>query len=149
LKEFRSIIFVLVLLVVSSCGKDENLPFSTLPIIELKGLSHETIVEFQDVMTLSIEYTDGDGDLGFEEPDQYALEIRDTRLDKFDQFYIGPLAPLDTLIPISGILDIEFPSLFIFGNAQEESTNFEIKMTDRAGNESNLLSTQTILIKKP
>jgi hypothetical protein len=138
-----------VLAILLACSKDEDLPFSSIPSIELLGLSHDTIRQYQDVMTISLEYTDGDGDLGFIEPDRYALFIRDKRLDDFDGFFIGPLAPPDTLVPIRGILNVEFPNLFIFGNSTQESTDFEIKMIDRAGNESNLLTTKTILITKP
>ena len=147
LKRLIRILFI-TLFAISACDSDD-ITFSTTPELKLIGLSHETIVEFQDILTLSFEYTDGDGDLGFIEPDRYALFIRDTRLSEFDNFYIGPLAPPDTLVPITGLLDVEFPNLFIFGNANEESTNFEIKMIDRAGNESNLLTTDPILIKKP
>jgi len=149
LKKSIKNLFLLSLIVFIACSKDEDLPFSSIPEIELLGLSHDTIREYIDIMTISFEYTDGDGDIGFVEPDKYALFIRDTRLSEFDGFYIGPVAPTDTLVPIRGVLNVEFPNLFIFGNATEESTNFEIMMVDRAGNESNTLSTKTILIKKP
>lgn len=149
LKRSISICLISVVFILASCDKGEDISEMTKPEIELLGLSHDTIVEFQDILTISIEYTDGDGDIGFVEPDRYALFIRDTRLDDFDNFYIGPIAPPDTLVPITGVLDVEFPSLFIFGNANQESTNFEIKMVDRAGNESNLLTTEEVLIVKP
>jgi hypothetical protein len=139
----------LVWLVLLSCSKDERLPFATIPEIELIGVSHDTIIEFQDVLTLSIGYFDGDGDLGFEEPDRYALFVRDVRLEDFDGFFIGPVSPPDTTIAIQGNLDIEFPSLFVFGNSNAETTHFEIKMIDRAGNESNVLSTEDVVIVKP
>ena len=148
-KSNNYLILIFLLVFVFACSKDDLLPFSSIPEIKLLSLSHDTIRQYQDVMTISIEYLDGDGDLGFIEPDSYALFVRDTRLDDFDSFYIGPLAPPDTLVPIQGNLDIEFPNLFIFGNANQESTSFEIKMIDRAGQESNLLTTKTILITKP
>ena len=136
-------------LIISSCSKDERLPFSNIPEIELIGVSHDTIREFTDILTLSIGYFDGDGDLGYEEPDKYALFVRDVRLEDFDGFFIGPLSPPDTSVAIQGNLDIEFPSLFVFGNSNAETTQFEIKMTDRAGNESNVLTTEDIVIVKP
>ena len=149
MKRLTKIFFGLILIVIIACSKDDEIPFSAIPKIELLKLSHDTIRQYQDVMTITIEYTDGNGDLGFVEPDKYALFIRDVRLAEFDGFYIGPLAPPDTTIAIRGILDIELPSLFIFGNASEETTSFELKMVDRSGNESNLLTTNNILITKP
>jgi hypothetical protein len=49
-------------------------------------------------------------------------------------------------VPIQGHLDIEFPSLFLFGNGEAEQTRFQIRMVDREGNESNLLETNTVTI---
>jgi len=139
-------LFLLSLLVLTACSKEEELPFSRVPEIKLLGVSHDTIVEYEDVLIISIQYKDGDGDLGFEDPDQYSIFVRDARLENFDGFYLGPIAPPGVEVPIQGKLDIEFPSLFLFGNRDSESTRFFIKVVDRAGNESNLLETQTILI---
>ena len=74
--------------------------------------------------------------------------VRDLRLEEFDAFYVGPIAPPDVTIPIKGELNIEFPNLFVFGNGQSETTRFEIKLIDRAMNESNLLTTEDIIIQK-
>ena len=120
--------------------------FSNVPAISLLSLSRDTIRQYQDVLLIRISYKDGDGDLGFEDPEQYALFVRDVRLAAFDGFYVGPLAPPDANVPIQGELSIEFPSLFLFGNGQLEQTRFEIKMIDRAGNESNLLETNPVII---
>ena len=132
-----------------SCNKETDIPYANIPQISLLKISHDTIREYQDVLILTIQYRDGDGNLGFEEPNKYALFVRDTRLEKFDGFYIGPLAPPDAVVPIQGELNIEFPSLFLFGNGRSEATFFEIKMLDRAGNESNILTTDPVIISKP
>jgi hypothetical protein len=120
-----------------------------VPEIELVGVSHDTVTEFVDKLIMSVEYQDGDGNLGFVEPSKYAVFVRDLRLDEFDGFYIGPLAPLDTEIAIQGVLHIEFPNLFVFGNRDHETTAFEIKFVDRAGNESNLVQTGNVVVKRP
>lgn len=138
------------LIVSNSCEKSEQLlPFSEIPEIELVRLSHDTIKEYVDVLTITIRYRDGDGDLGFEEPEKYAVFIRDARLQTFDGFYLGPIAPPGQRIAIQGTLSVEFPSLFVFGNRSQESTKFFIYMVDRAGNKSNEIETPTILIMKP
>jgi hypothetical protein len=98
------------------------------------------------VLLIRIFYRDGNGDLGFENPEEYALFVRDIRLEDFDGFYVGPIAPPGRSVPIQGDFIIEFPSLFLFGNGDIEQTRFQIKMIDRAGNESNLLETETVAI---
>lgn len=123
-------------------------PFSTIPEIKFKGLSHDTIREFEDVLTISISYQDGDGDLGFEEPDDYAVFIRDARLNNFDGFYVGPVAPPGASIAVKGNLKLEFLSLFVFGNRTEERTRFYIYMIDRSGHKSNELLSPDVIIQK-
>lgn len=142
----RASVILLALLVIVGCQKDDEIPFSDVPEIELLGVSNDTIVQYDSILTISITYQDGDGDIGFESPDKYAVFVRDTRLEDFDGFYVGPVAPPDANVPVTGRIDIEFPSLFLFGNGNSEKTNFEIKMYDRAGHESNLLVTQDIII---
>lgn len=143
-----SSILLLCLILISGCTKDEVVHYSTTPEIELMDVSSDTIRQYEDVLTLRIAYKDGNGDLGFENPDQYALYIRDIRLEAFDGFYVGPLAPPGTNAPIQGELNIEFPSLFLFGNGDTELTKFQIKLIDRAGNESNLIETDFVAITR-
>ncbi len=128
-----------------SCEK-EDLTYSEEPEIQLSDISHDTVVQYGEVLVISINYKDGDGDLGFVDPDQYALFIRDLRLEDFDPFYVGPLSPVGSSVPIEGELKVEFPSLFLFGNGPQETTRFECRMVDRAGNESNLITTPSVVI---
>jgi hypothetical protein len=137
---------LLSLILISGCTKDEVEEYSFTPEIALVNISSDTIRQYEDVLYLRIAYKDGNGDLGFESPDQYALHIRDIRLDAFDGFYLGPLAPPGAAVPIQGELTIEFPSLFLFGNGNTELTKFQIKLIDRAGNESNLVETDFVAI---
>ena len=132
-------LLIVVFLMMVSCREDGEIPFSDAPEIQLLEVSHDTLVEYKETLVLTIKYKDGDGDIGFESPDKYALHVRDTRLERFDGFYIGP---------VEGRIDIEFPNLFVFGNGQFEKTFFEIKMIDRAGHESNILMTDAVVITK-
>jgi hypothetical protein len=145
----RSSVFILLsLLILLGCSKEEVEHYAEVPEIRLLDLSQDTIRQYEDVLVIRISYKDGDGDVGFEDPEQYALFVRDIRLEDFDGFYVGPLAPPDANVPIQGELTIEFPSLFLFGNGAVEQTRFQIKMIDRAGNESNLLETGTVAITR-
>lgn len=134
------------LIIFSSCSKDDGPPFSVVPEIELVGISPDTVTEFRDVLIITIEYRDGDGDLGQEDPDVNSLFVRDARLENYDGFYIGPIAPIGTEVAITGQLDIEFPSLFLFGDGAAENTFFYVYLVDRAGNESNEIVTPTVTI---
>jgi len=129
-----------------SCEKEEVTAYSNIPEISLVSLSQDTIRQYEDVLYIRIQYKDGDGDLGFENSGEYALFVRDIRLEAFDGFYVGPLTPPDVVVPVQGELNVEFPSLFLFGNGDIELTRFQIKMVDRAGNESNLLETDNVAI---
>ena len=132
-----------------SCEQEEVTLLSNAPEIELVSISSDTIVEFEDLFEIVINYKDGDGDIGFEESNQNALFVRDIRLEEFDEFYIGPILPPGESAPIIGTFNIDFPSLFIFGSTDAELTRFEIKLVDRANNESNTLLTPEIVIVKP
>lgn len=138
----------LILLCLSflACNKQDGPVFPKTPQISLKGISHDTIREYRDVLTISINYQDGDGDIGFADPDMNSIFIRDARLTKFDGFYVGTIAPEGTSIPIQGTLNVEFPSLFLFGTADQESTRFFVYLRDRAGNVSDTIETPRVWI---
>jgi len=133
-----------------SCHEIADEPaFSEIPEIRFEGLSHDTILEYENILTITFKFQDGDGDLGFEEPESYAIFIRDARLANFDGFYLGPVAPPGTTIAVQGKLKVEFPSLFVFGNSQFERTRYYIYMVDRRGHKSNEIITPDVIIKKP
>jgi hypothetical protein len=102
--------------------------------------------EYQDVLTISIDYEDGDGDLGFADPDMNSIFIRDSRLTKYDGFYVGTIAPEGSSVPIQGTFNVEFPSLFLFGSGNAESATFYVFLRDRAGNVSDTLETSKVWI---
>lgn len=137
---------LVIIFVFSACSDDDGPVLDVVPKIELLGISSDTIVEFEDVLVISIQYSDGDGDIGFEDPDINSIFVRDARLEDYDGFYIGPVAPPDQEIPVTGTLNIEFPALFLFGTGATENTRFYVYLVDRAGNESNEVITQTVTI---
>ncbi len=141
-------LLVLIALTLYSCQNEAEPPFSIIPEISLVDISHDTIVEYTETLVLTIEYKDGDGDIGFEDPDQNAIFVRDARLEDYDGFYIGPVAPIGSNVPIQGKVDIEFPSIFLFGNRDSETTRFYIRLIDRAGHESNTIETPAVVIKR-
>lgn len=145
---FNNLLLILFCLMITGCQKEEIMKLANVPKIQVVSISHDTIRQYEDVLLIRIFYQDGNGDLGFEDPQEYALFVRDIRLQTFDGFYVGPLTPPEVEVPIQGELTVEFPALFLFGNGKSEQTWFEIKMIDRAGNESNLVETSPITITR-
>jgi len=129
-----------------ACNKQDGSIFPKTPQLSLKGICHDNIREYGDVLTLFINYGAGDGDIGFSDPDMNSIFIRDSRLTKFDGFYVGTIAPEGTSVPIQGTLNVEFPNLFLFGTADQESSKFFVYLRDRAGNVSDTIETPRVWI---
>lgn len=137
-------ILLLVLPVLFSC--EDEPPLSTKPELRLIAVDPEQVVEYTDTLTITIQYEDGNGDLGFWEADSMSLQVHDSRLANPDWYYIPPLAPPGEEISISGTLDVRVGGLFLLGNGGAENTTFTLRMKDREGNWSNDLITPTVTI---
>ncbi len=138
---FFTAIFVL------GCTKVSNDPFYDLtPRIELLEVSKETVIQFSDSISVTILYEDGDGDLGNPDPDVNSIFVKDSRLEKADEYYLGPLAPVGSQISINGTLNIKLSPTFLLGNGTEEKMVLSIYVIDREGNQSNTIETGIITI---
>ncbi len=129
---------------ISGCKKEEVMP--SAPAIAFVSMSAQSVHEFDERVTVRFSYTDGDGDLGQEDPDNYTLWVKDARLDGTDGYHIPPLAPEDAEVPIQGELEVELNTLFLLGNSGQEETQYTMYVIDRAGNRSNVFTTGTIII---
>jgi hypothetical protein len=121
-------------------------PFPETPAIRLVEISQDTILQFEETLILTLAYEDGDGDLGTSDPDVNTIYVQDSRLNVPDEYYLGPLAPEESTIPIQGQLNVQLSPTFLLGNGQQETTILSIYMIDRAGNRSNTVETDPILI---
>lgn len=136
--------FIMVL--ASACSKDSEINRS--PVIKFLDMSSDSIIEFKDSLVIRFEYTDGDGDIGEENPDENALMIKDRRLTNADFYFVKPLSPPGSTIKITGIIAVQIKNTFLLGSSNSEQTVFDIKLRDRAGNWSNTINTPTIIIHK-
>lgn len=147
------------LLAFVSCTKEKetiqedepNPDISEIPFIELLSVSATTVVQFQDPLIITIEYTDGDGDLGTEDPDAYSIEVVDQRnpAQLIFLYHLSPRAPIDAEVPIQGTLDVVLPNTILLNDAADsETTTFTIRLLDRAGNWSNVVETGAITVVK-
>jgi hypothetical protein len=119
------------------------------PTIELVSVTPGTAKEFKDSIIIVINYKDVNGDLGDDNPDELSLQVKDSRLQNYDAYHIKPLAPdIGKDISIEGNLKIKLNSLFLLGGGTTELATLTIKLKDRAGNWSNEVSSQPIIITK-
>jgi len=140
--------FILLFIFGLSCTKYKEVKESELPVITFKSISPKNIKQFDDNVVITIGYKDGSGDLGSENPDDLSLYVKDNRLKKEDYYHLQILSPPNTSIAISGNLDIRLKNTFLVGSGNQETTSYEIKIKDRAGNWSNSITTSLVTIQK-
>jgi hypothetical protein len=143
-------ILICALIAIGFLGcKEESLPsVSEVPFISVESITPVTVKEFSDSIEILLTYEDGDGDIGYKDADMYALTVKDSRLPLADPYYVPPLAPPGEEIHIKGILKVKLKNTFLLGAGGNEVTFFELQLTDRAGNKSNKVTTETITITK-
>lgn len=142
----RSVAFACLLLItISSCKKDEGV--SDTPVIEFVSITPNPAIKYQDEVTITIKYKDGNGDLGENTPDKKNLFVTDKRNNVVFEFRVPQLAPDNSDIAIQGNLNIKLtPQGFIDDNNTSEKTTYSIYMVDRAGNQSNSIETTELQI---
>ena len=138
----------MIALLLVSCEEAAPPSRSDVPFINVLSITPTVIREFTDSIVIELQYEDGNGDIGWVDADKYALSVHDIRLIKADNYYVPPLAPLDSDIPISGVLKVKIKNTFLLGNGGDEQTYFQLQLTDRAGNVSNPSITENVTIKK-
>ena len=146
----RSLTIISIIVLCLSCSKkeDENESLAPEPFISFVDLTPTEVENFKNSITLTIYYKDNNGDLGFEDPDEFALWVKDSRLDSADFYHVSPRAPLGNNIVVHGTLDIVLNSMFIIGNGTEEKVQLSVKIRDRNNNWSNIINTPSITISK-
>jgi hypothetical protein len=130
----------------TSCKKDEAID-SNVPTIELESVS-STNVQEGDPLTFKIKYTDGDGDLGENNPDAHNLFLTDNRVNVTYEYRIQELAPSGSSLIIRGHLNVELNSTAITDGSNSQSVTYSIHVVDREGNQSNTVTSSAITIHK-
>lgn len=142
--KIKYIVFSLVL-VIYSCKKDEP---SLAPVIEFVSLTPNKVVELNNELLLSFKYFDEDGDLGENTSGVNNLFIGDSRTGVVSTYRIKQLAPTDANIAIEGVLTVTINPLVISNGSSAEEGGFFLYVTDRAGNESNIIFSTAFTIVK-
>lgn len=138
-----------IILSFSACKPvvDEYLIVPNEPSLKILSITPTQIGEFSPVV-IKMEVTDGDGDIGTEDPDEKTLSIKDSRLPEADMYHVQPLSPPNTTVSIKAPLTFEINNVFILGNGNSEQVYFTIKIKDKAGNWSKEVQTATLTVTK-
>jgi len=143
-----------ILLCVTCNNKSSDLtePFdnvSDTPVLTLKSVNQSTIDNYGDLI-FTIEYIDGDGDLGSEDADENVLFVVDDRDNITSGFHVRPLNPeANTRKIITGIMEVNLDNVILLNDtSQSEQVRFTIYMYDQAGNKSNEVVSPIITINR-
>lgn len=137
-------ILLLLALHLTACRKEEE-P-DPAPVLEFVAISVTEVIEFSNAISVTVKYSDVNGDLGSPDPDENTVRVRDARLPDYDWYHLQPLTPNLEELNISGSFVLELNPLFILGNGVEEVTTFTIQVRDRAGNWSNEVVTPQVRV---
>ena len=142
----KKFLYILILIVLFSCKKEEEV--SVIPIIDFESISPNTAQEYIDDIIITISYTDGDGDLGENNPDINNLFVEDNRNGIEYKFRIPELSPSGSTITIEGNFNIKINGSGITNSSTSQQVNYAIYVKDRAGNKSNIITTSSITIQQ-
>ena len=148
----------LVVILVIACQNPPEFPLE--PIIEYKSMSKTTLLQgnfMQDSTLLVLSFTDGDGDLGNE--DSVSIFLIDNR-DNFNLpgFKIPFIGEQGVGKGISGEISIALPTTCctypgnlppcqVFEEFPTDTLTYDLYIIDRAGNESNRVTTEPIILR--
>lgn len=147
-----------------ACNSDPGFPFGNRPDLEYLDISPREVRAIADSIIIRVEFKDGDGDLGDASNLDNNLVVLDNRfrdtinepltLDQATLRYSLPNLTPDTKNPaIQGIITIEVIQTGVRRDSRGielpvDSTSFDIFVTDRLGNVSDTVTTETILINR-
>lgn len=157
--------FVLMVAGWTSCVEPPQYPIE--PAIELVSISTDSLQAVSGELLITMSFTDGDGDLGFESFSEdscdlcdsscyshptYSLFLVDTRKGFSNGDSVTCLTPFDMpFVPIkgssnsiSGEIDVKVTGVFCFPFLTEDTLSYLITVKDRSGNFSNTIQTPTI-----
>ena len=142
---FSRYLVATLFIILCSCKKNKD-DKSVIPQIEFVSLSPSTVFQNQDSITFSIKYTDGDGDLGENNPGVKNLYLTDSRIQIPYSYRVEQLAPTGSSVAIQGTLNIVLKNILLTNSSTQQTATFNIYMVDRAGNQSNTVTSTPVTI---
>ena len=139
-------IILIISLLFFGCKKEELREDMDVPYISIKRITPKIVQEFTESVLLEIAYEDGNGDLGFQNPDVLSLSVQDSRLNTPDFYHIPPLAPDGEEIYIKGTFNVYLNTTFLIGVGSSEKLTYSVRIKDRAENWSNTVTSEEITV---
>ena len=132
-------------MLLTACSSDEEI--SIKPEISFVSIDPVILVSGEGSVTIRISYFDSDGDLGENDANVKNLFVTDSRNNVRFSFRIPALAPEGESIAIRGELPIIISNVALIGTGlSDETVQYTVSVTDRAGNSSNTIETTPITI---
>ncbi|MFN8285296.1 MAG: hypothetical protein U0V74_01010 [Chitinophagales bacterium] len=142
-----SAIWLLCLLLLFGCKKEETI--SNTPKIEFVSIAPNPAIKYQDTVSIAIEITDGDGDIGENTPDVKNVFVTDNRNNVVSEFRLPQQAPDGESIIVRAPVNIHLPpQAFVDDSHTSETATYSVYVVDRAGNKSNTIQTATLTINQ-
>lgn len=133
-------------LLLLACKKD--VPESEItPVIKIQSISTLSVTQFKDSIIILLTYEDSDGDLGRQDPDNNSIWIKDDRVPAGETYHLPPVVS-ETDNYTKGTIRVFIPSLFLFGNGNQEKTKLTIRIQDQAGHWSDEVVTPIITVNR-
>lgn len=146
--------FILAMLALSSCIKDEN--FDVVPVIEFQSfVSFQNEFNATDSAIFIFSFQDGDGDIGSSDSTNFNCfltyqEKNGAEITNFPNieprtYRLPSLTPNAKDKNIEGEISLTLKPAPIFNIATDSAYRYSCYITDRAGNESNTITSPWIL----
>ena len=149
-----------LLLVVTSCVNPPNYPDE--PVLTLEGLSKTTMSQGDfndDSLFVFLSFTDGDGDIGRVGSDSTKdIVVRDNRTGLIQERFKIPMVPEDDsgngidgdiisrLYNTCCLFPRQFPPCSVLDMYPLDTITYDIFISDRAGNRSNIIQTPPVVL---
>ena len=127
----KNVIYLCAIVLLFSCEKEQVI--IDTPIIEFKSISPATVQEYSDDIIIIISYSDGNGDLGENNPDIHNLFLEDNRNGIVYQFRIPHLAPDNYSIAIEGDFNISINGSGITDDSSSQQVNYIFHLLNSKG----------------
>ncbi|MEZ5015983.1 MAG: hypothetical protein R2800_02955 [Flavipsychrobacter sp.] len=157
----RTKLFLLAILTIGVVACKKTPKYSSVPRINYRGITTNTVTSGSsaDFVQISFNYTDGEGDFGYDQQgsnyDIYFLDRRFKDTADFSGLYLPnnfrkEIQSRDLENGISGIITFQLDAnRFLVKRPNRpngDTTSFEVYIKDLAGNESNRITTDEVYI---
>lgn len=134
-------------LLIGSCDKEATIDVN--PRINIISTAPDTLIAFQDSLSITIAYTDGDGDIGHPDPNYATILLQDSRVATPESYALLPLLLPDSLPKsINGNIHLKTRPTFVLGNDTLQTFQYSITLKDQNGHNSNTILTPQIIVIK-